>query len=258
MRQKFIRLIASINNVFYLNNTGASLSTIGKYLKDTRTTKRIGRQSPGFFQRFKRETAGLDLSTRWFDGNILLWNFVFDQCRIDRKAPLEMLEIGSWEGLSANFLLWQFPAARLTCVDTWEGAEEHKDGTCSSQHDLGLIEARFDSNCQKFASRITKLKKTSSQFFANHDNIKLYDIIYIDGSHHSFDVVFDAVSASKIIKDNGLIIFDDYLWKNYSDKIKNPAMAINWFLNATRKEFELIYVGTQVVVRKTGNKAPGK
>jgi predicted O-methyltransferase YrrM len=37
-----------------------------------------------------------------------------------------------------------------------------------------------------------------------------FDFIYIDGSHAACDVMSDAVLAWKLLKENGIMIFDDY------------------------------------------------
>ena len=39
-----------------------------------------------------------------------------------------------------------------------------------------------------------------------------FDFIYVDGSHEAPDVLFDAILAHKLVKNNGIIAFDDYLW----------------------------------------------
>ena len=55
-------------------------------------------------------------------------------------VPLHALELGSWEGSSACWLLahvLRHPSSRLTCIDTFRGGREHQ-----SRPDLHLIESR--------------------------------------------------------------------------------------------------------------------
>ena len=37
-------------------------------------------------------------------------------------------------------------------------------------------------------------------------------MIYVDGSHQAPDVLSDAVVGFKLLKNNGIMIFDDYGW----------------------------------------------
>jgi len=62
-----------------------------------------------------------------------------------------------------------------------------------------------------------------------------FDLIYVDGSHQASDVLADAVLSFHLLKNNGVIIFDDYLWyENFSygiDPIRSPKIAIDAFTN---------------------------
>lgn len=240
----------TIGNFRYLTITAAGFEIIRKYASSNMLNKTIERDGKAVLAEFRRNTAGLDVSGRWFDYNVRLCYWLFETWASDRSTPLEMLEIGSWEGLSANFMLWQFPAARLTCVDTWEGSDEHRDGSLASGETLTRIESRFDGNCRPYADRIVKRKQRSSQFFAGHDPDRKFDLIYVDGSHHAHDVVEDALGASRLAKAGGVIVFDDYLWRHYPRTWQNPAPAINWFIRSARDEFEILYVGAQVILQK--------
>jgi hypothetical protein len=47
-----------------------------------------------------------------------------------------------------------------------------------------------------------------------------------------------------------VLIFDDYLWKNYSKILNNPAAAINLFLKLKSSSIKIIYVGYQIAIQK--------
>jgi len=61
--------------------------------------------------------------------------------------------------------------------------------------------------------KYTNFKMTSDEFFNNHCN-KKYDIIFIDGLHHSEQVVKDFNNSINFLNDNSYIIFDDIYPKN--------------------------------------------
>ena len=100
----------------------------------------------------------------------------------------------------------------------------HATGICLSDPtiDLGLNGLHvFDKNI-KLANEIKpnvnffKYKNESykqlSQFIAQGKE-NFFDLIYIDGAHDSQNVLFDAVISFKLVKKGGVIIFDDYSWK---------------------------------------------
>ena len=45
-------------------------------------------------------------------------------------------------------------------------------------------------------------------------NKNYYDFIYIDGDHTNEGVFIDSVLSFPLLKNGGIIIFDDYLWSS--------------------------------------------
>ena len=106
-------------------------------------------------------------------------------------------------------------------------------------------------NVSPYKHRITKFKGTSYQYFNNNFESEKFDLIYIDGSHHSDDVMLDAIRAFQMLKVNGLIIFDDYFWNYYSRIQDNASGAINSFVRLKRNQLEVICFDYQLILRKT-------
>lgn len=186
-------------------------------------------------------------SSRFFDGNAAQWIQMFEREQLCGRK-LNMLEIGSWEGRSAVFLMHYFPVAEITCVDTWKGSDEHV-----GDESLMSVEGKFDSNVAQFGGRVRKFKGTSLQFFSGIDLAETYDLVYVDGSHHADDVMCDVLNAFRRLKPNGIMICDDYLWDWYPNVRHNPAMAINYLLRQKKGECEILNVtGTQIIVKKLG------
>jgi len=185
----------------------------------------------------------------WFSGKIpVLFHFLNKH---QFPAQTNLLEIGSFEGRSSLFFLNYFKNKLsinnicLTCVDTWEGSNE----SLHEKINFSLVEKNFNKNIEAFNQNIKKHKCTSFEFFKSK-NLQQYDLIFIDGSHEFKDVLADAESSFKHIKKNGFIIFDDFNWFHYKDEKLNPAHAINIFLNDKINEFEIIYVGMILIIRK--------
>ena len=77
-----------------------------------------------------------------------------------------------------------------------------------------------------------------------------YDIIYIDGSHESFDTLEDLVLSSRLLKENGLMIMDDY--QHYANRrlFDRPKFAMDAFYATFHEQFDVIHYGWQVILKK--------
>ncbi|MDC3036742.1 class I SAM-dependent methyltransferase, partial [Candidatus Pelagibacter sp.] len=159
------------------------------------------------------------------------------------ETKKDFLEIGSFEGISALYVLENYPNINLTCVDAWNA---ETDG--NQNFNIKLVEKNFNTNIKKYKKRIKKIKNYSKVFFLQ--NKKKFDIIYVDGSHKAKDVFDDCVSSWKILKKNGLLILDDFFWKEYNDIKDNTAYGISKFLMLT-KSFEIIKLSKyQLFIKK--------
>lgn len=191
-------------------------------------------------------------TTDFFSVHINQWKKNLEHF-IDR-ANIEFLEIGSFEGRSAAWMLTNVlthESGRLTCLDTFDFAGQ---GYIALK-DLGIesmsIESRFDYNIQKTgaACKVTKLVGRSCELLRSlpFDN---YDFIYIDGSHVAVDVLEDAVLAWRLLKEGGRLTFDDYEWQEASDPLLLPRIAIDAFLSIYEGRYNLICKSYQVTVEK--------
>ena len=195
-------------------------------------------------QAFERETAQGKFSNTWFDGSIELWIDLLSSLKATGRA-LDLLEVGSWEGRSSAFLLSYLPTARLTAVDTWAGGIEHQE-----RPDLATLEQRFDHNVSAFRDRLVKRKGFSSIVLAElaAQDRECFDFVFIDGSHFADDVMIDAVLGWQLLRKDGVMVFDDYLWRlgRYGWK-RNPSHAIHLFLRQFHRIDQLQQVQYQLI-----------
>lgn len=184
----------------------------------------------------------------WFD---LLAKPVWD--RFIRGLPAaRVLEVGSYEGASACYLITQLGAMEsleLHCVDPWDGTAEVNGATV----DMHAIEARFRRNTGLVLAKsphpvtLNVHKGYSDVVLARllADMGKAYfDLVYIDGSHQAHDVLADAVLGFKLLRAGGIMVFDDYLWRGADGTISNPALcpklAIDAFINCNFNKVRII------------------
>lgn len=183
-----------------------------------------------------------DFTQHWFAGSAKpIWDNL-----MPRLNPRKVLEIGSFEGASACYLiqtLGEKHDLELHCIDTWEGGVEHKtDGNCPT--DMNAVERRFTHNTQLAMSSVSKSIKLISHKGLSDEHLPrliaagqsgTFDFVYIDGSHQAPDVLSDAVLSFKLLKVGGVMGFDDYLWSEklpYGvDPLRCPKAAVDAFVN---------------------------
>ncbi len=186
----------------------------------------------------------------WFSSHFSVWERIITQLK-----PKNILEIGSFEGQSTVFLADIILGKQLintqlhiVCIDTWQGSREHLNTSMSK------VEELFDQNLHKLKSKysqqisIQKIKSKSSvaltNLYALNNHIPTYDFIYVDGSHDASDVLFDAVLSFSLLKEKGVICFDDFLWHSKDrNPLHTPRLAIESFINCNRDKIFLFDSG---------------
>lgn len=181
----------------------------------------------------------------WFSRRLPVWLDVLAPllARAERD-PLRCLEVGSYEGRSAMWMLdrlIQHPDAALTCVDLCEDPERA---------------ARLEMNL-----RIASAETERVRLFRGPSRVALpalmhagdtFDLAYIDGSHEAPDVLFDAVLSFEMLVPGGILIFDDYLWSpgNLDGGVHAPQLAIDAFTGVNAERLRVLHRGAQVIAEK--------
>ncbi|WP_417461389.1 class I SAM-dependent methyltransferase [Kordiimonas sp.] len=183
---------------------------------------------------------------------------------IPSLKPEKILEVGSFEGASACYLISSLAsehALEIHCVDTWEGGVEHES------EQMGLVEDRFRRNTQSVIDAAAQpvdlvVHKGSSDMemasLLAGGKKNYFDFVYIDGSHQAPDVLCDAVLGFKLLKVGGIMAFDDYLWSEMPppklDALRSPKLAIDAFVNTHLNKLKLIRTHLhQLYIRKLSN-----
>lgn len=167
-----------------------------------------------------------------------------------KAKPVQMIEIGSFEGRSTVWFIDNILThkdAKITCIDFFMGSPEHQMTGVNTDN----IEKTFELNILK-SSEPRKVKKVKgiSQEILRQLPLHSYDIIYIDGSHKASDVLEDAVLSFRLLKKNGVMMFDDYIWPINLPEIEKPKLGIDAFLQTFEGQYELLHKEGQVFLRK--------
>jgi predicted O-methyltransferase YrrM len=195
--------------------------------------------------RFRQEIveAG-DFTLKWFTAR-------FERLE-SLLHPLEgqtarILEIGSFEGLSACYFLWRLDDTRVTCIDTFQGNAGLPTGGREG------LEAAFDRNIELVdALRVRKLVGDSKRVLLDlADEAERFDLVYVDGSHRGLDVLVDAALCWPLLEVNGVAVFDDYRWAMQGDDpLLRPGPAIDAFVGLVSDHGEVVFHDRQVALRK--------
>ena len=160
---------------------------------------------------------------------------------LKNQSNVRILEIGSFEGRSANWFLDNIathPSSSVTCVDPFGPRLEQ-----FFYHNI-----RVGGN----AERVVKLKGKSQDVLRDLDLKERFDFIYVDGCHLPACAITDITLSWDLLKLGGVLIIDDYGWDE-PPLLDRPELAVDSFLQIFEPYIEVRHKGHQVIVRKTSS-----
>jgi hypothetical protein len=193
----------------------------------------------------------MNFSRDWFSQNIPTWTTLLHEFK--GKSGLRVLEIGTFEGRSTCWLLENIvtgEGAHLACIDTFQGSEE----MVARKIDVTRMRETFESNIAPWRDRVSVYAGESATVLRGLSDP--FDLVYVDGSHRAADVLADAVLSWPLLKDGGIMLFDDYLWELDPRPEHCPRLGIDSFLLCQRGWFDLLLAQYQVAVRKRAEHSP--
>ena len=186
----------------------------------------------------------------WFSHNIDSWKSLFPL--VQSQQP-RVLEIGSWEGRSAVFILNTLCAngGEIVCIDHFDlfRTNAGKERFSRMQCNLKSTGKRFRILSEFSFPALAKLLE--EEIDARDPG---FDWIYIDGSHEADDTFLDSELVWRLAKAGAIVIFDDYHWdKEPENSIHHPRRGIDAFLALHQGQYERLSAENdyQVVLRKT-------
>jgi len=191
----------------------------------------------------------------WYDA---LLNTDLVLCTRDEAKDLALkpaekrriVEIGIYEGASSCFwsdFYMSHPESRLISIDPFTGSDEHH-AKPENYPELAQIELTARGNIAKSdnAAKIEIVKGCSWDVFPELNRRfggeAWIDVLYIDGAHDSTSVARDTTLYVPMVKEGGIVIFDDY---GHPDVRRGVDGALNAFAS-----MELaIYSGWQLICK---------
>lgn len=171
---------------------------------------------------------------------------------VSSKAP-RALEIGSWEGRSAVFLLNELckETGSLVCIDHFD--LQHTDAGCERYrkitHNLSLTKKTYRILDQfSFPALMMLLEEEMNSSEPG------FDWIYVDGSHEADDTLLDGELAWRLARKEAILVFDDYHWtKEPEDSIHHPKRGIDALMSLHQGEYRILSAPEQyqIILQKT-------
>lgn len=188
----------------------------------------------------------------WFSSAIPVWEELFELYGRDKVK--NVLEIGCYEGRATIFICENIlqNKGNYDVVDTFRGTLEETGmkNTAERLETDNFIENNFKHNISFHPEINFSINKGYSQYILPTlvEQGKQYDFIYIDASHKTDDTFVDAYYAHKMLKPGGMIVFDDFLWKDPNDPhpVSSPELGIKMFFSVYDNLYTLAMQGYQI------------
>ncbi len=176
-------------------------------------------------------------SVDWVTYNVDVWVELLGHLK--DKPNLRYLEIGVYEGRSTAWMMnniFTSPTSHITVVDIFPGEAEE----------------RFVANLKiaaDYKGELNVLKGPSQSILKNLPE-NSFDVIYVDGDHTAPGVLADAVLAWSLLKEGGILIFDDYEMRLDLDELDLPKVSVDAFVYIYQDQLEVLHYFYQYIVRK--------
>jgi hypothetical protein len=174
---------------------------------------------------FKKLILKYNFKSFWFLNNFHIFEYFLPK---NSNKKFNYLEIGTYEGLSLLYVLHKYKKIKATGIDI-----------------INILNKKVKSfkNLRMLKSdSIIALRKL------NQKNQR-FDYIYVDGFHHGEHTIVDAIESFKLLKYEGIIIFDDFMSVDHESKYQ-CRIGLYYFLNFFKKEIKILYFQNVLVIKK--------
>lgn len=203
------------------------------------------RFSPNAGKQLSEKYVGLKKWGWYLDAGDWQWLFFTDK-------PVRALEVGAFDGVSANLmldLLFPHPESRVFCIDPFLPDPTTPEVNEQTRRDFFENQSRGGHEGQ-----IELLEGLSVEvlawMIASEGYWDSFDFIYIDGSHRARDVLSDAVMSWPLLKYGGVMAFDDYEWPGGEGPLGRPKPGIDAFSSVFGPELLLVKGGYRRIWQK--------
>ena len=221
-----------------MNIKKIKLNYLSKYISSKiikkEITKNFSKSVCAFKDLIKKKNK--KFNDKWFLNNLMIFEFFFPK----KNNKFRYLEIGCHEGMSLFYVLENYKKVSAIGIDIW------------GEKKYSLVEKTFDNNIFGYKNFLKKKKDSVIALREFNHNKLFFDYIYIDGLHLGEHVIVDAIESFKVLKNNGIMIFDDFLQHDENKKYQT-YQGIFYFLKFFKNDLRILYFQNILVVKKIKN-----
>ena len=138
--------------------------------------------------------------------------------------------------------------SEIHVVDTFGGSRSEAGMKWDDTYDFDELYNKFKGNTAPHKDKVVIHRGMSGDILKTDFYPNTFDFIYVDGSHTAYDVLQDAVLAHPLLKVGGVIIFDDFGWKDPTNlhPTNSPELGVTCFYNAYELSYRSLFQGYQI------------
>jgi hypothetical protein len=153
-----------------------------------------------------------------------------------------VVELGSWFGLSAQFIARHAPKATIICIDHWKGSAEHHRRPDWKEL-LPKLYDGFLSNLWQYRDRVIPFKTSTLHGMTKLFNLGVIpDLVYVDAAHDEQSVEADIKTALRYFP-NAEILGDD--WMHFSVQLGVIRAAKGLYLRVPDNGINCWHIGRE-------------
>jgi len=196
-----------------------------------------------------------EFTSDWFTKNIPNFQHIKKNLEQSLGPVNSILEIGSHEGRATCWMLQNMltDTGTMHCVDPFTNYHINPF-TGEKGTDDRTWEKRFRANTAQAKKPKQKLNVHVALSFRELAQLivdqKQFDFIYVDGNHCANVVMADAVMAWGLLKQGGIMLFDDYLSEDEPNILDRSKISIDAFCASFTREVEWFVTGYQLGIGK--------
>jgi hypothetical protein len=173
---------------------------------------------------------------------------------------VKVLEIGSYTGISLINIIKLIPNSIGYGLDKWSNYIEVSNEPGNNKivevlnniNELEVESSFYKNICvEGLSDWISSIKGDSYEvLFEMMKENKIFDFIYLDGSHLAFDCYSDLMLSWRLLARGGILAIDDYLYHKEGAHFDSPFEGVNHFLKKHGDQIKILHKGYRVFLQK--------
>ena len=172
---------------------------------------------------------------------------------------VKVLEVGAYTGISLINIVKLIPNSIGYGLDKWSNYIEldikrgyNKIELMNNIDELEVESSFYKNICvEGLSDRISGIKGDSYEvLFEMIKENKIFDFIYLDGSHLLLDCYSDLMLSWRLLARGGILAIDDYLYNTEGAVLDSPFEGVNHFLHKYSEEIKILHKGYRVFLEK--------